>query len=80
MKQIEDYILVKKIGEGTFDKVYLDNKNNSYKLFAIKKIEKNKTKDKHIIKNLRNEIKILGILRHPNIVNLESVKMTQNNY
>ena len=32
MKQIEDYILVKKIGEGTFGEVYLANKNNSYKL------------------------------------------------
>ena len=80
MKQIEDYILVKKIGEGIFDEVYLANKNNSYKLFAIKKIDKNKTKDEQIMKNLRNEINILGILRHPNIVNLESVKMTQNNY
>ena len=80
MKQIEDYILVKKIGEGTFDEVYLANKNNSYKLFAIKKIDKNKTQDELVMKNLRNEINILGILRHPNIVNLESVKMTQNNY
>lgn len=80
MKQIEDYILVKKIGEGTFGEVYLANKNNSYKLFAIKKIDKNKTQDELVMKNLRNEINILGILRHPNIVNLESVKMTQNNY
>ena len=80
MKQIEDYILVKKIGEGIFDEVYLANKNNSYKLFAIKKIDKNKIQDELVMKNLRNEINILGILRHPNIVNLESVKMTQNNY
>ena len=80
MKQIEDYILVKKIGEGIFGEVYLANKNNSYKLFAIKKIDKNKTQDELVMKNLRNEINILGILRHPNIVNLESVKMTQNNY
>lgn len=59
----ENYQIVKKIDNGAFGNVYLANNDRNAK-FAIKKLNLNKIS----IPALINEIKIMKILKHPNIV------------
>ena len=79
MKQVEDLTLIKVLGKGTYGEVYLSKKANSNKLFATKKIDKLQA-DTKLKKYFHYEINILKALRHENIIRLEEVKMTNNNY
>ena len=79
MKQVEDLTLIKVLGKGTYGEVYLSKKANSNKLFATKKIDKVQA-DTKLKKYFHYEINILKALRHENIIRLEEVKMTNNNY
>ena len=40
MEEVNDYILIKSLGKGSFGEVYLTQKKNNPKLFAMKKIPK----------------------------------------
>ena len=79
MYQIEDITLLKLIGKGSYGEVYLSLNQNAKKLFATKKVKRKKTDDE-MTKYFKNEINILRILNHPNIVKLEEIKMDENNY
>ena len=79
MKQVEDLILIKLIGKGAYGEVYLSKKANSNKLFATKRIDKFKA-DTQLKKYFQYEINIMKALNHENIIKLEEVKMTSNNY
>ena len=76
---IDDLTLIKLLGKGSYGEVYLSKKKNSNKLFATKKINKVMA-DTKMRRYFSYEIKILSILKHPNIVKLEEVKKSQNNY
>ena len=79
-QQIEDITLLKELlGKGSYGEVYLSQKQNAKKLFATKKVKRKKTDDE-MTKYFKNEINILRILNHPNIVKLEEIKMDENNY
>jgi len=62
----------KKIGEGSFSKVYLakfgDNENDSATLIATKVINKNRVSNKFVEKFLPRELDVMVKLRHPYIV------------
>lgn len=62
----------KKIGEGSFSKVYLakfgDTENESATLIATKVINKNRVSTKFVEKFLPRELDVMIKLRHPNIV------------
>ncbi|CAI6373926.1 unnamed protein product [Macrosiphum euphorbiae] len=62
----------KKIGEGSFSKVYLaifgDTENDSGKLIATKVINKNRVSTKFVEKFLPRELDVMLKLRHPYIV------------
>lgn len=80
MQQIEDVTLIKLLGKGSFGEVYLSTKKGKSEYFATKKIDR-KTADKPSFKKyFDNEINILKSLNHPNIVKLEEVKRSANNY
>ena len=49
-KSINDYHLLKSIGEGAFGKVYLAKDKTSNELFAIKALDKN-----HIVKHNKSK-------------------------
>ena len=49
------------------------------KVFVTKNVKRKNTDDE-MTKYFKNEINILRILNHPNIVKLEEIKMDQNNY
>ena len=78
-QQIEDITLLRLLGKGSYGEVYLSLNQNAKKLFATKKVKRKKTDDE-MTKYFKNEINILRILNHPNIVKLEEIKMDENNY
>ena len=78
--QVEDYSLGQCIGKGSFGEVYLTTKKGINKLFATKKIPKYKVENPSIKKHLLDEIEILQTLNHKNIMKVEKIKQTINNY
>lgn len=77
---LDDYVLTKFIGKGTFGEVYLTKKKNSEFLFATKRMSKELIENPKYIKYFNNEISILKNLYHKNIVRLEGTKKTMNHY
>ena len=58
------------LGMGSFGKVIKAEENQSKKLYAIKIIEKNHIRKLNMVEQLKNEIKILGMVNHDNIVKM----------
>ena len=79
--KIDNYILEKQLGEGSFGKV-LETKlaTDPSKLFATKVYERKKIEGTPQFNYLTNECNILHELNHPNIVKLVDVKKTKNHY
>jgi len=74
---MEDYLIIKKIGSGSFATVFLAKKDQD--LYALKVI--NKTDITAVYEQkLNNEIRILKKLNHPNIVKLFDVIETADSY
>jgi len=78
--QVDNLILEKCLGKGSFGEVYLSRKCDNDKIFATKKYEREKIDKTEALKYLRNEILILQTLNHPNIVKFEDIKKTKNHY
>ena len=64
------YEVIKKIGEGSYGKIYKVKNKQSGDIRAMKQIIKSKIPD---INKFQNEIKILAMVDHPNIVRLFEV-------
>ena len=75
--KLEDYILEKKIGEGTFSEVWLTSKKDSPKKYATKMMDRDEIEKSEYMKYLKNEIAILQYLNHPNIVKFQEVKKSR---
>ena len=78
---IEDLVLIKSIGRGSFGEVFLTNKIGFNKQFATKKYKKSIVlKNDKIKKCFNNEIYILSNISHPNIIKLHEIKRTSNDF
>ena len=77
---IDEYTLIQIIGKGAFGEVYLTSKEGSTKLFATKKVSKQKADSPSIKKYFINEITILREIKHENIIHFETIKHTIHNY
>ena len=77
---IDEYTLTKCIGRGAFGEVYLTTKKGTDKLFATKKVSKQKIETPSIKKYFINELTILKQLQHKNIIRLETIRQTVHNY
>ena len=64
---MENYVVIEKIGEGSFGKVYKGRRKYTGQIVALKFINK-KGKSRKEIRSLRLEIDILRELNHPNII------------
>ena len=77
---IGNYEIIKTIGEGTFGKVKLAKNIPSNELVAIKVLEKTKINDNEDLSCIKNEIKFLKKLNHPNIISLYEIIETKTHY
>ena len=75
--KISDYILMSKLGEGTFGEVHKAESRRTGQLVAMKKILMHQEKDGFPVTALR-EIKLLKMLSHPNILKLEEMAVEKN--
>ena len=78
MKQIDDITLIKLLGKGSYGEVYLSKKKGRNEYFATKKMGEGKLDKYNTKKDIENEIELLKILRHPNIIGFEGYKMTKD--
>ena len=80
MQQIDDIILTKLLGKGSFGEVYLSTKKGKKEYFATKKIDRKIADKSSFKKYFENEISLLSQFNHPNIVKLEGIKKTSQHY
>ena len=77
---VDNLILEKCIGKGSFGEVYITSKKGSTEKYATKKMERDKIEGSEAMKYLKNEIVILQHLKHPNIVRYEDLKKTKKHF
>ncbi|XP_020599300.1 CBL-interacting protein kinase 18-like [Phalaenopsis equestris] len=70
---MQKYELGRLLGQGTFAKVYHGRNIRTSHSFAIKVIEKEKVFKVGLIDQIKREISVMRLLRHPNIVQLYEV-------
>lgn len=70
--ELDKYIKIEKVGEGTYGVVYKSRNKETQELVALKKI-KLENEDEGIPSTAIREISILKQLKHPNIVNLKEL-------
>ena len=78
LTKVNQYTLLKKVGTGAFGEVFMaiePSKRSDYldKTYAVKMINRNKLPGRGLNEVLKNEIKAMSGLHHPNIVHLKEV-------
>ncbi|KAG7484473.1 hypothetical protein MATL_G00049620 [Megalops atlanticus] len=80
-KRVGNYLIGRKLGEGSFAKVREGLHAMTGEKVAVKVIDKRKAKkDSYVTKNLRREGQIQQMIRHPNITQLLDILETENSY
>ncbi|XP_062309732.1 hormonally up-regulated neu tumor-associated kinase homolog A [Osmerus eperlanus] len=80
-KRVGNYLIGRKLGEGSFAKVREGLHAKTGEKVAVKVIDKRKAKkDSYVTKNLRREGHIQQMIRHPNITQLLDILETENSY
>ncbi|XP_015197306.1 hormonally up-regulated neu tumor-associated kinase homolog A [Lepisosteus oculatus] len=80
-KRVGNYLIGRKLGEGSFAKVREGLHVMTGETVAVKVIDKRKAKkDSYVTKNLRREGQIQQMIRHPNITQLLDILETENSY
>lgn len=74
--QVGKYILKKRIGEGAFAEVRLAVHEDTREEFAVKVFDRANLPKSHFERDIKKEIKIMQHLRHPNIVEIYAVLVT----
>ena len=77
---INDYLLTKKIGKGTYSEIYLSMKKGYNVLYATKKYERQLILGTEYFKSLNNEIKYAQNFNNDDIIKLHNVLKTKNNF
>ena len=78
--QKDDFTFIKKLGEGSYGEVYLSLKKAKNQYFAIKIIDRKVADSPNFAKYLQNEINLLKLFNHPNIVKLEDFIISKQHY
>lgn len=76
---LEKYEMGRLLGKGTFAKVYLGRNLATEELVAIKVLKKDEViKSEKMMEQFEREIAVMGLVRHPNIVDLREVMATRS--
>jgi len=67
---VDDFILLKVLGKGSFGKVLLVRKKDDMKIFAMKCLKKQRVFQRHQVEHTKTERRVLGYLNHPFLVSL----------
>ena len=78
--KVDDYLLTKLLGKGSYGEVYYTTKKGSNIPYATKRMKRAEVENPNYIKYFVNEITILKGLYHKNIARIESLKKTGNHY
>ncbi len=65
--QVSDFIILNKIGKGSYSTVYKVQRKSDMAYYAMKKIKLNELTSKEKF-NALNEIRILASIKHPKII------------
>ena len=68
----KDFKMIKELGKGSFGKVYHVVHNITANHYALKMIRKAQIHQLKMVDQIKNEIEIMQILQHPNIVKLHT--------
>lgn len=68
--KLEDFVMIKVIGKGSFGKVLLVRKRDTGLIFAMKVLRKENIIKRNQVEHTRTERHVLGYVRHPFIVGL----------
>ncbi|XP_021329890.1 hormonally up-regulated neu tumor-associated kinase isoform X1 [Danio rerio] len=80
-KKVSDYLIGRKLGEGSFAIVREGLHVITGEKVAVKIIDKKKAKkDSYVLKNLRREGNIQQMIRHPHIAQLLDIMETENRF
>lgn len=80
-RRVNQYILEKVVGKGSFAEVWLGRDSTNDKLVAIKKIPKERLKSNAtLIRMLSTEVSVMKKIKHRNIMHLEDFLETPSNY
>ena len=71
--KLEDFVIKKMIGKGSFGKVFLVENSTDQHLYAMKCIRKDVILEHDQLENIRLEKDILNKINHPFLVNMEYV-------
>ena len=77
---VDDLVLIQSIGKGNFGEVFLTQKRGFPQLYATKKMERKVCEKQPFFDRLINEIKILNIVNHQNIVKFIDLKKSRNHW
>eukprot|EP01025_Chloroclados_australasicus_P014307 TRINITY_DN166_c1_g1_i2.p1 TRINITY_DN166_c1_g1~~TRINITY_DN166_c1_g1_i2.p1 ORF type:complete len:489 (-),score=39.73 TRINITY_DN166_c1_g1_i2:362-1828(-) len=72
-KQIGDYLIGRTIGQGSYAKVKYGQHKDTHEPVAIKVLEKAKLVESKMVEQIKKEISIMKVLKHPYIVDLKEV-------
>lgn len=72
------YEMGRLLGKGTFAKVYYGRNLMTHESVAIKVILKDRVKKEGLLEQIRREISVMGLVRHPHIVELKEVMATKS--
>ncbi|MQL71386.1 hypothetical protein Taro_003711, partial [Colocasia esculenta] len=77
-RSADDYIMIEKVGQGTYSNVYKAWERETGKIVALKKV-RFETSDSESVRFMAREIMVLQELDHPNIVKLEGLATSRMN-
>ena len=75
---LDDFVVVKAIGQGACGKVFLVHNPSTDKLYAMKTVRKDLVLDANLLKNLQVEMTVLENADNPFLINMDFV--FQNDY
>ena len=77
---VDNIELYQSLGKGNYGEVFLSKKKGLPQFFATKKMDKKLYQNPQFFKRLYNELNIIMMVKHPNIVKYEDFKISQNNF